>query len=357
MGKRHQLLLVVLVVGRAATVDGVSQQPGTKPVVPAVAAKGAIDPVARAAIVSAQRAQDAQPGFVVQSTTLGGNEVRSNQLVYVRPDRYHYTETTGRPDEIIKIGNEGWLRQRGRWAPAPFDFGNVLAFTRSVPAIDAAGYRAIEARVLQAQSSNGATATYEYVVARDQESWRIVMTVTRATNLPAKYEAQYERQGARSPETREFVYDGVPTVDSPSAQVTCEGGAECLEFGERVYRDRNFKAAADFFEKACQGGVWRGCLGYASHLAAEASGASTPSAKTRLADQALVLIAGVIKAEPRAWQAFWLKRAVIVQKPGTDEATYNKASAEYEQAMKRIRADKAPISDWNFLLYPRPEPR
>lgn len=315
-----------------------------------------VDAVSLAAIQQAQAAQDGRRAYRVEMTSRT-RESTSSTLIYVAPDQYHHRETT-RPgaDEIVMIGGEGWLKSSGKsWEPAPFDFGNVLRHFRSPrSAGTAAGYRVTGARTLPPSDLNGASAaTYEYVLVKDKETVKVTMWVTPPGNLPLKYLAETDADGTKSTDTWEIVYDDTLKVESPAAQVACRTGEQCLDFGMRSRDQRNPLRAAEFYNQACKAGTWQGCLGYASHLVNQASEFGTDiTDRTRLANEAVKLLDGVIKEHPKAWRALYYKGNALVAK-STDAASGLVGIAMRQQALALARKVSGPEADWDPVLRPK----
>lgn len=316
-----------------------------------------VDEAARAAIQKAQQAQSKQPAYTV-SATKRTDETTSWKLVYVAPDRYHYRETSSPTlqDEIIVTGGDVWLKETRKktWEPDAFGLGRMVREEfRSPPSIDAAGYRVTSARTLPPADVNGVTAaTYEYVVERDKDTWRVTMSVTPPLNLPVKYRAEAEENGNKSVYTWEIAHDASLQVESPAAQVTCTTGEQCLEFGMRVRKQKNLQRAAEFYDQACKAGAWQGCLGYASHLvglmnAEEASAAD----KVRLAKEAASLLDGVLKAHPTVWRAYFYKGTALMRKAATkQDVTEGMALLTRARAIAQKATDAD--SEWDAVLWP-----
>lgn len=317
-----------------------------------------VDATARAAVQKAQDAQARQRAYRVDETSRG-RESTSSKLVYVAPDQYHHRETTSptRNDEIIMIGRDGWLKSRGRaWEPAPLDLTITLRALRSPPSIDAAGYRVTVTRALPPSELNGATtATYEYAVERDKETWRITMWVTTPGNLPVKYRAEADHDGRKSVQTWEIVYDDSLTVESPAAQVACRTGEQCLDFGMRVRSSGNLSRAAEFYNQACKAESWQGCLGYASHLVGLAyrDDASAPE-RAKLFDEAVQLLDRVIKAQPKSSRAYFYKGLALSKQAGNPERV-KEGVALLAQA-RSLRAQATDVdAEWDAVLWPPPQ--
>jgi hypothetical protein len=180
-----------------------------------------VDAAARAAILKAQQAQARQRAYSVGLTTRQAGQTGVGRLVYVAPDRYHYRDMlTVLLTEMVRVGKEDWSRNAGdAWTPSGLASSRMFREFQSPPRIDAEDYRVTEARTLPPAEVNGTTsATYQYVVARDDETWRVTMWVQPPLNLPVKYRASVERGGDRSTQTWEIVYDDTLTVPKPAAR-------------------------------------------------------------------------------------------------------------------------------------------
>lgn len=315
-----------------------------------------VDAASRAAILTAQQAQARQRAYSVGLTTTTSTQTDTGRLVFVAPDRYHYRDINTRLlTELVRVGKEDWHRDSGgSWQAGSLASTRMFREFQSPPGVDAEGYRVTEARTLPSVEVNGITSTtYQYVVAKDDETWNVTMWVSPPLNLPAKYRASLDRGGDRSTQHWEIVYDATLTVPNPAAEVVCRTGAACLELGEAFAREVP-ERAADFYDRACKAGTWQGCLGYASRLIGQALETENTAERARLAGQAVALLDGVIKAEPKVWRAYAYKGVALRVTLGFDAKRLEESRAIQARAQAVQREfGSDPVNAWNALLWPR----
>ena len=122
----------------------------------------------------------------------------------------------------------------------------------------------------------------------------------------------------------------------------------------RVRDLKNLRRAAEFYDQACKAGTWQGCMGYATHLIGLGFAENASSAdKARWSAESVRLLDGVIKAQPKAWRAYFYKSEALLLTATTP--AHSAVIAALRKQARTVAAQMTDRDDWDAVLWPPPQ--
>jgi hypothetical protein len=178
------------------------------------------DPQARQAVLSALRAQAAQPAFQIYSLIVAGVQRAESRVEYQSPDRFHVRDDSG---EVVVIGRQALTLKDGAWVDAGAPALDLVAGLNDPAGVDAVEQSMVAARLVgAAMFDNQPVKVYEYDTRRSAQGAEMSMTaklwVSDASGLPVKREAEISASDRTTTLMTLYTYDPAVTVEDPASK-------------------------------------------------------------------------------------------------------------------------------------------